>query len=64
VDWQSAGHTYLAAMLTNAQADAEDKARGPEPTPPLGSWKAMYIAVMVIQLLMAMLFVWFQNAYA
>lgn len=51
-------------MLTNAQADAEDQARGPEPTPPLGSWKAMYIAVMVIQVLLVLLFVWFQNAYS
>lgn len=51
-------------MLTNAQADAEDLARGPEPTPPLGSWKAMYIAVIVIQVILIGLFVWFQNAYA
>jgi len=51
-------------MLTEKQADAEDIARGPEPTPPLGSWKAMYIAVMVIQLFLIGLFVWFQNAYA
>lgn len=51
-------------MLTNAQADAEDLKNGPEPTPPLGSWKAMYIAVMVIQVLLVLLFVWFQNAYS
>ena len=51
-------------MLTPAQADAEDRKRPPEADPPLGSWRAMYIAVMVIQLVLVLLFVWFQNAYA
>jgi len=51
-------------MLTPQQADAEDLKNGPEPTPPLGSWKAMYVAVMVIQVILVLLFVWFQNVYS
>lgn len=50
-------------MLTPAQADDEDRRRPPDPKPPLGSWTAMYIAVLVIQIVLVIVFVWFQNSY-
>ena len=50
-------------MITPAQADAEERTH-PEPRPPLGSWTFLYVAVIVIQVLLVIAFVLFQNAYA
>ena len=44
-------------MTENQEMDA------PEPPPLLGSWRRMYIAVLVLHVLLIILFYLFSNAY-